>query len=439
MAVLAIELHDAGLTAVHQSRPKIEVLPPSPGFALLDGDAMLTGAAAFRRFRLKPRWTTSRFWESLDTTPVPRPFPRNLTQADLVHAHLEGFWRAVESGVDDVILAVPGWYSDEQLGLILGIARSCSIPAHGMIDSALAAASTVEAGEKRIVLDIHLHRTAATSLYGGNALQRGRIEVHPRLGLISLWDAWVKLVADLFVRQTRFDPLHLAETEQGLYLSLPQWLERLREQEATRLVMEAGGKDYSIEVHQDDVTECVRTQYEEIRLLVESVRGTDENVTLLLSHRLSRLPGLMDLLSREPEVKVIALPPAAAATGALQARDRVLVSNGREELTFVTRLPMGVSGEMNRPVGALSKGSRPIATHILEDGIARPVTSEPFYIGGTTCRIHRREDGVIVETAGEGEVMVNGRAIAEKSSLYAGDRVRVGRSGEEVQLIHVKD
>jgi hypothetical protein len=436
MSVLAIELHDAGVTAVHESRPAVEVLPPSPGFALLDGNKVLTGVAAFRRFRLEPRYTANHFWEKLDTTPLPRPFPRHLTHADLVHAHLEAFWRGVQSGVDDVIVAVPGWYTDEQLGLILGITRSCGMPVHGMIDSAVAASSTVESVEKRIYMDIHLHRTAATTLEKGAGHQRGRIEVHPRLGLISLWDDWAKLVAKIFVHKTRFDPLHLAETEQGLYSSLPQWLDRLREQETTRLVMEAGEKDYSIELHRDEVIECVRSQYEEINRLAKSLKGSEENVALLLSHRLSRLPGLVDLLSADKGVDVIALPPATAATGALQAKDRLLVSRGREELTFVTRLTVDAPGDNEPSIGDVS---RPIPTHILEDGIARRITSEPLYIEGTKCCIHRQGNSVIAHDKGDSGIFVNGRKIEGQSALHTGDRVRVGSPGLEVQLIQVKD
>jgi hypothetical protein len=259
------------------------------------------------------------------------------------------------------------------------------------------------------------------------------------LGLISLWDAWVKLVAKTFVHKTRFDPLHLAETEQGLYLSLPQWLDRLREQEATRLVMEAGGKDYSIELHRDEVIECVRSQYEEINQLASSLEGSDENVTLLLSHRLSRLPGLVDLLSAHEGVHAFALSPTAAATGALRAKDRILVSRGREELTFVTRLSLDASEEKAPSIGAASNATRTPPTHILLDGVARPVTLEPFFIEGTKCSIQLKEDGVIVDDKDDSGIFVNGQKIEGQSVLHTGDRVRVGISGVEVQLIQVKD
>jgi hypothetical protein len=434
MPVLAICLHDAGVTAVHEARPKLEVVPPSPGFALLEGDSWLTGVPAFRRFRLAPRKTANRFWETLDTTPLPRPFPRRMTQADLVHSHLDGVWRSVQSGVDDVILAVPGWYSDEQLGLILGIARSCGVPVRGMIDSAVAASSPLKPIGKAVYLDLLLHRTAATILEGGSEVRRGRVEVHPSVGLLALWDTWLKLIAKRFVHKTRFDPLHRADTEQGLYLSLPEWLDRLRELESTRLIMEAGGKEYSIELDRNDVIDGVRSQYDEIERMVMSLKGEDEDVTLILSNHLCRLPGLVDRLSGG--ARVLELPPTAAATGALAAKEQILAAKGSEELTFITQLPLFVP-EKGEPPVQMPAAEAP--THMLQDGIARRITTEPIIIGESECVIRCQRDRVIVENTCDAGTFVNDIKIEGPTPLHVGDRVRVGETGREVELIRVKD
>ncbi len=81
MSTLAIELNDTGLIVLDESKASSTSVNPSPGFALLDGDRIVTGVAAWREARLKPRFIHSRFWEELDTAPLPRPFPRKLTRA----------------------------------------------------------------------------------------------------------------------------------------------------------------------------------------------------------------------------------------------------------------------------------------------------------------------------------------------------------------------
>ena len=58
----------------------------------------------------------------------------------ILDAPKETFAR-VRDGVEAVILALPGTYSGDQLGLLLGIAQACGMPVRGMVDSAVAAAS----------------------------------------------------------------------------------------------------------------------------------------------------------------------------------------------------------------------------------------------------------------------------------------------------------
>jgi hypothetical protein len=261
MSVLAIELNDAGIRAVRDSDPGAEAMPASPGTALLDGGTLLVGYEAYRRARLKPRWTHDRFWEELDTTPLPRPFPRNLRRADLAHAHLEEIWKSTEPPAKEVILAVPGWYSSEQLGLVLGIARSTGMPVTGMVDAALAASALADQGRVLVHLDLYSHRTVASKVMRNDEMRRERIEINDSVGLVNLFDAWVKLIAQIFVRTTRFDPLHRGETEQALYLRLPEWLDELREKESTLLVMEAGGKEHSIELTRDQIVASARPSF----------------------------------------------------------------------------------------------------------------------------------------------------------------------------------
>ena len=151
MAVLALELNDAGIVAVRDSAPKVLALPESPGIAVVDGDNIVTGSEARTRLRLTPRFTHTRFWDALDTTPLSRPFPSQLSRADLAHAHLSHLWKEAEgqgANYDRAVLAVPGWYSLDQLGLILGMARAIGIAVGCMMDAALAAAAGVTQGSR---------------------------------------------------------------------------------------------------------------------------------------------------------------------------------------------------------------------------------------------------------------------------------------------------
>jgi hypothetical protein len=89
LTTIAIELIDTGVAAFDESGL---VLPPDPGYALVEGEELVTGHAALGRGRLKPRRVHHRFWDELDTAPLPRPFPRGLNRGDLAHAHLSRLW-----------------------------------------------------------------------------------------------------------------------------------------------------------------------------------------------------------------------------------------------------------------------------------------------------------------------------------------------------------
>ena len=212
MSTLALEIADAGLVARSEPRPR--ATQPSPGYAMLDGDELVVGQKAQGRARREPRRTHHRFWDSLDTTPLGPPFPAGMTRADLAHAHLSSIWEAQRQAIDSVILAVPGHVSNEQLGLLLGIARACEMPVSGLVDSAVAASSTVGPAGPVIHVDLLLHRIVVTELSAGARIERRRVESAEDVGLIAFHEALAQGVSRSFVAQTRFDPLHAAESEQ---------------------------------------------------------------------------------------------------------------------------------------------------------------------------------------------------------------------------------
>jgi hypothetical protein len=464
MSTVAIELNDTGLIVLDESDAPSAAVTSSPGFALLDGDRLVTGVAAWRLARVKPRFIYSRFWEELDTSPLPRPFPRKLTRADLVHAHLGEVWGSIRSHVDKVIFVIPGFYTEEQLGLLLGISRSGGIPVSGLVDSAVAASALGFPGKTLLHIDLHLHRVVATKVRQIDGLQRGRIEWNGKLGLLDLYDAWVKVIAQSFVRETRFDPLHLAETEQVLYKRLPQWLHGLCHQDTLVVSVEASGKTYSIELSREQVVRTAIPLYERVAQLLKSLKSADEPTTVLLSHRLVELPGLEAHLSVNPDIGMTPLSSVAAAAGALARKDQIQSAEGSDELTFVTQLLLGDSQRRDTkpptvPGVVSGRGDERIPTHVLHEGIAHPISTEPFLLGlaipekgrglnltgatagisRTHCRIYRLEDQVFVEDESSYGSFINDKRINGKASVVAGDLLRLGSPGVEVQLIAVME
>ena len=71
---------------------------------------------------------------------------------------------------------MPGFRTERQLGILLGIARSLEMPVVGLVDSALAVAQG-QPFATCIHLDVHLHRAVATSVRRVHGeLVRDRVE-----------------------------------------------------------------------------------------------------------------------------------------------------------------------------------------------------------------------------------------------------------------------
>lgn len=451
MERVALLLVDSGLVAV-SSRGTVS--QPSPGLALIDGDLLLVGQDAERDARLKPRRVHSRFWQSLNTRTLGRPFPHHLRAADLVHAHLSEFWRSVGSGTGEVILVVPGVWSNEQLSLLLGIAESAAIPVRGLVDVAVAATADRATRRRCLHLDLHLHRAVLTELEHGREVVRGRVWEDDRIGLVGLRDLWARTIAHLFVGETRFDPLHQAVTEQLLYLQLARHIEELTNHEATTITVASGGRQHSIEVGRRDLIDATRGVVEDLSKWVREY-ADEESTTVLISNPMASIPGLVDELGGAG-LDIAALHPAAAGSAALNHAGQIL--SGETALPLVNHLP----GYDAKPPGPVTVAVTPplgigpevvIPTHLVLDGVAQPITEVPIVIGpapGATTetasnesgapseelvRIRRIEDQVVLEAPTGTNVVVNDQTVESATVLAAGDRIVVGEPLREILVV----
>ncbi len=229
-----LEFNDAALSLADADR----VHATSPGFAFVDGRKLLFGEAARQQFRAQPRKTQFRYWYQLDQAPLDSPFGEARSHADLAWTQLSGIQANGGDGV--LLLAVPASFDTGQLSLLLALARAAKLNAVGLVDAAVAAASTVDAKPTMLHLDVQLHRWWLTRMRAGTEIARSGGEDLSKPGLLAVWDACAGVIAEAFVRQTRFDPLHSAATEQALYDRLPNWLAQFGRGAAVTLELPAG-------------------------------------------------------------------------------------------------------------------------------------------------------------------------------------------------------
>jgi hypothetical protein len=309
-------------------------------------------------------------------------------------------------------------------------------------------------------LDLQLHQAVVTVLEHARSegvLRRARYEILPGAGLLAIQQALVETVATLFVRRTRFDPLHEAASEQSLVDALPGWIAALAASDETTAEVISGGRAHSIAVERRQMVEAVEHRLADLQRLVQASRPAGLAVELCVSAQAAEVPGLLDRLSSLRDCRVTKLAPGAAARGALEF-SRAIV-RPPEGVALLHRLPIGnpavVAPESPTPLEPVPAEQTP--THVLHQGCAHPITARPLVLGSAVsanpralalppgtpglsrahCTLLLREGVAQVEDHSTYGTFVNDERVTGRLGLKVGDVLRLGAPGVSLELIRV--
>jgi len=339
MTTYVLDLNDSELRIARLGADASEVVVQSNGFALIDDRSIVFGDAALKQFRLHPRKISNQFWNRLNTEPLPMRAPNAANHADLVYRHFAELLREAKFAADDeFFIATPGTTTNEQLGLLLGIAGEARAAVTGLVDAGLAASIAHPAPKRVVHVDVSLHRAVVTELGKTEGLARQRADEIAELGLANLLDAWVNVIADRFVRDARFDPLSIATTDQQIYDRLIDWLMDPTRPREFAVDVDHRGSVRRAEVNADALIAKVTQRY---RMLDRFVDGS----TVFLSHRAARLPGLSEYLT-PIAARVVSLDRMDLFRGIVTHQS--LIRSDPNALRLVTRLPVAPVASVER-------------------------------------------------------------------------------------------
>lgn len=447
MSVIAVDINDAGITALRDDA----IVYREPGIALLNDDGPTIGNAAYRSARMHPRRVVTQFWSGLGTDALPVRGFEHLTAADIASNQLESMWAEVAGS--RVLLAIPAYMSTTQLGLLLGICKELKIPVAALVDAAVAATRRQYRNATTVHVDISLHSTLLTRLLASGQAQVDSTAVVEDAGLFSLYDAWIKAIAETFVQQSRFDPLHTAETEQMLLDRLPGWLAKAAAGETVPLKIEYQGVVHDAEMESIALVAAAAPVYQGIVSQLRTLCRADETPALQLTDRAASLPGLADMLKARVGGEIFMLEASATARGLL-ARCRNLEAG--EQVSLIRQLPWDQSAVDVRVESAGSDGGRP--THVLFEDRAFRISGTPLYFGtrksdderfieltqtmpGVSrkhCSLQDENGQCVVRDFSRYGTFLNGHQINDSAVLATGDNLRVGTPGFELRLIRVE-
>jgi hypothetical protein len=447
VSLLAAHINDAGISVLNAER----VLYREPGFALLDDDELTTGSRAFENARIKPRRIHNRFWSDLTTEALPDRRFQHLSAADLVSRQLEQIWNAVAGSGDRLVVAVPAYMTGENLGLFLGIANELGVPVVGLVDAAVAATRREYRGAVPVHVDLGLHVATLSRLKQGGQVQLDRSAVIDNSGMLALYDAWIRVISDAFVKQSRFDPLHTAETEQLLLDRLSDWLSAAAASDRVNLEIEYRGIAHSAALESLDLISAAGPVYQRIASQLRAIYRAEEAPAIQLSDRAARMPGLPDMLAARVGGEIFLLEPGATARGLLtRCRD---MQRGDGGVTLIRQLPWDQSTvKIERDEAPVTAGQ---PTHLLFENTAYPIDARTLLMGSQPvagerwidlrgdmpgvsrrhCSIERSNGQCIVQDFSRYGTFLNGHKIDGSAVLQVGDLIRLGTPGYEFRLI----
>jgi len=336
MSLAIIEINDCGLCCGLFHGDKQGQMFVSPGYALLTEHGITTGNAALEKAYLQPQQSFNQYWRQLNLSPLPSPTSQARHNADLAYAQLLQLHK--ESGSpEQIVFATPGSFDRDQLSVLLGLANAAPFKTIGLVDSAVAAVNQADLSLSKntspnhfLHLDIQLHQLVLTRLSVSNPfIERAAVEIITGTGLKTFYDTWARYIANQFIQQYRYDPLHTAEGEQQLYDSLPIWLEKVNGDQEIAVSLDSPQGTYKLNLNRNDLLASSQPKVEQLQQKLNSFVG--ENDSLIASHRATLLPGLTMQLGMDQT-----LPANAAMMGCLENIESIVNKSG--DIHFVTKL-----------------------------------------------------------------------------------------------------
>jgi hypothetical protein len=450
MGLLAADLNDAQIIVVDDEK----TLYREPGFALLEDDHLVTGREAYANASLNPRRIQNRFWSALRTEPLPDKRFHHLSAADLVSRQLEQIWQQVASPGDQLAIAVPAYMSHENLGLLLGIATELDIPVVGIFDAAVCATRRHYEHAVPVHIDISLHSSLLTRLMQEGQAQVDKREVIDDNGILLLQQNWLKVIAEGFVQQSRFDPLHTAETEQALQIKMPEWLNEAGTADTVTVELEYRGTRHQAEIESFELVAAAGPVYQSIVSSLRALFRAEETPAMQLSGRAARMPGLAETLKSRVGGEVFLLDEGAAARGLVQRCQPDQKAGG---LTLSRHMPWDQAPVIVESQDAGGNGVQP--THLLFGHNAYSLQGRPLVLGSQVssderwldlqtempgmsrrhCVVSKDNGQLVINDFSRYGTFLNGHRIEGSAVLQTGDLIRIGTPGFEFRLISAEE
>jgi len=411
LSTAIIELNDSGILC--HAPGHAETSPISPGYALLQNQGVITGQQALQQAWLQPQKSFNQYWYQLSLSPLSISNQHARHHADLAYAQLQQLYSDAGQP-QQMIFAMPSNTTAEHLGILLGLVKASPFNAAGLVDAAVAAASLSGLKGKLLHADIQLHTTVLSELNSGERVQRQTASQYPDIPLKAIHDTWAQFIADRFIREYRYDPLHTAAGEQQLHDRLPGWIAQLNTKTEIETELSAPQGDFRLRIQRSEFIAANQRRWQR---LVEALASTPYD-SLLLSHRLASLPGVLDSLEAAGHDNIVTLAADATIAACLAQGDAITAAvdnnNGNAQLSFITALP-ALSSTGKKQISSTTTPQQGTPSHLLQGHRAYPLAQSLILLSDGTPIINGQATDNLEGQPTAKISLSNGRVVLEQS------------------------
>jgi hypothetical protein len=430
MSFTILDLNDTNIRVGSGS----QILLNSPGYAVIKDNKIAFGEPAAKLTRIYPRSTHDDFWYRLGQESIQSISSQIRHNADLAYMQLAEIYEQTGKP-SSWLIAVPSSFTQEQLGLLLGLLKAASFQDVKLIDSALLASTHALSEGEYLHLDIQLHQSVLTRLESGNKHKVISTEVLPDVGILNIYEHCAKLISHEFINQSRFDPHHNAETEQLLFDKIPDCLKKLTHSSISKVDIQYHAQSHSANISREAILEKISPLYD---IIYKTIADSDQ---LLLSHRFTNLPEFSDRVSNTNILDEFALFTSAKDYSHF-------LRDTEPDANYLSELPSLATAE--KPVSfALENTEQTDITHILIDNTAHLLDGHDcFFTAGHTIEkalsenshysVHFSNGYYCIQPENNARVSLNDEVIKQRVQLSIGDRIKTTATKTYSTLIKVK-
>jgi hypothetical protein len=375
MALLGIELNDAALTGCSVDG----IIFSEPGCAFLQDAGAVFGTAATAAARIQPKAYFDRYWRNLSEQALPGA-PANMeTHADIAFAQLHNLWEEYGDDFSEVALAVPGWWTNDQLALLLGISQEAGIPVAALVPAALAATRCQYPEHDLLYLDVGLHAVCVTRLDQDGGVTGGDTDVIENVGIAALDRTCAEYFARRFLECSRFDPMYEAHSEQAVYDQMADWVALLERNSEATVTLEHQGSQFTAQLQLAELVEWLQRRYQPLVQALRAKVSSMQPTAIQVPASLAGYPGISNALADLPGCDVYVLEPGAAARGMLQRQEHL--ARGTGALGLTSALPWDQPPAEVDVSRAMATAAGSNASHVVLGGLAYRLVDKPLRIG----------------------------------------------------------